>query len=396
MEKRFISGYRMTPDLVRTSTSLLEEAGRKPGNIERLKEVSLHCAEIDSSTHAFVLPKLRPYAPGPGFDNMIFVAKEGGVVHGIDELEPADLSRILDLGGRVLSVYERNTSRDDLMEKEVLALNYHQNSVSERVFERKLYAQSLRDLHLHVVGFRSSDVEEVPPAQEASSTLKDQYLEIREPFAFFVERLASTPLIQERMSQGLSVLSRTDRHEYLGMSFDASVKDLSDPALSVDLIQLHKNLASVYDDVLRLFADPDRLDASEMPILHSEEQRDERIRSFFAALGEREHRKGDNERLMRAFLSISKRMKSGEDVQALPTKEREQTRIFLRSLAYTMAIIREPSTHALTVTVSPRILSMGNLLATLGYCKVIGDAPPASWIAEKERNEKAITEALGH
>lgn len=392
MEKRLISGYRMTPDLVRTSTALLEEAGRKPGNMDRLKEASLRYIELDPATYGFVLPKLRPYAPGPGFDHMIFVAKEGGTVHGIDDLKSEDLSRLLDMGGRLLSIYERNADSDDPMDKEIIAVNYHQDPVPEGVFQRKLYAQSLKDLHFHVVGFRSSDIQDAPLVKSEPAS-KDHYSELREPFAAFLERLISIPLIRERMSRQLSVLSLGEGHDYPGMSFSALSKDLSDPSLSADLIQLHKNLAAIYDDILQLFADPHHLDASKMPTLHSEEEREGRIRTFFQTLNE----SGDGEdieRLMKAFLRLSKRMKSGEQVLALPSDELAQTLIFLRSLAYTIAIIREPSAETLTVNVSPRILSMGNLLATLGYHKIVGEAPPASWIAEKERNEKAITEQL--
>lgn len=392
MERHILTGYKMSPALTGASSTLLKEAGRELGNMERLRSAAIVHRSLAPDIEAFVFPKLRPYAPGPGFDNMILVAKEGGTVRGIEDMTPQDVSKLLGMSDRMLSVYESNTDQNNLLAREIIAINYHATPVDEKAFDRKLYAQSLRDLHLHVVGFRSKDIEELPLVDK-DLMAKDHYNELREPLSFLIERFVAIPSIQRRLTQGLTLLTDICPSQYAGISFHTETQDLTNPLLSQDLIQLHHNLAAVYQEVLQLFADPDRLDETGMPTLHEASVREQKIQAFFQTLAS-DPKPFDNASLMHTFLRLSRLMKSGTEVQALPPERKTDTPIFLRGLAYTLAIIRDPKTKDLLVTVSPRILSTGNLLATLGYYKVTGEAPPEDWVAIKQKNERAIAQAL--
>lgn len=390
MERHVLKGYRMTPELTGATSTLLREAGREPGNMERLRSAAITHRLLTSDTEAFVFPKLRPYAPGPGFDNMIFVAKEGGTICGIEDVRPETLSKLLGMGDRILEAYERNVEGDDSLAKEIIAINYHATPVAEEAFDRKLYAQSLRDLHLHVVGFRAQDVDNLPVLERERLT-KDQYNELHEPLSFLIERLAAIPSILERLSHALTILRRLPITP-AGIRFYVDTTDLKNPLLSQDLIQLHHNLANVYHELLGLFADPAQMDETGMPRLHDVTLREEKIRAFFEKVGVTEE---SHATLMHTCLRFSRLLKSGTEIRALSPAKKTDTPIFLRGLAYTLALIREPHTKEMVVTVSPRVLSTGNLLATLGYYKVTGEEPPEAWIAAKQRNEQVIAEMLG-
>jgi hypothetical protein len=392
MERKLLSSYRMSQDITGVPGELLRDAARTPGNMERLRAVSLASQKVDLGVEAFVMSKLRPYAPGPGFDHMIFVAKEGGMIRGIEDITPRDLSALLGMSGRILSTYEKNTEPDNHVAKEVIAINYHATPVDEAVFDRKLYAQSLRDLHIHVVGFRANDIQELSASDKEAIT-HDQYAELREPILYLVDRLVKIPAIKQRLEKDLTSLTKRDELRYAGIGFGTEIKDLQNPVLSQDLIQLHHNLQHLYQEVSQLFVDPDRLDETGMPTLLAPSLRAQKIEEFFQAIAS-ERTSSTHEALRRAFLRLSASMKSGTEVQALSPQEKRYTPIFLRGFAYTLAIIRDPHTGALFITISPRILSTGNLLATLGYHKVTGDAPPTDWLEAKKRNEKTISEAL--
>ena len=391
MEKRFLPGYRVADDGV--PLSVLEGAGRIPGNLDHLKSKALGYRGVDPHVHAFLLSKSKPYAPGPGFDHMIFVAKDKGLIGGLEDLRPEALSRVLGMSSEVLSVYEKNAEPENPVVREFIAVNYHQDPVKEEIFERKLHAQTLKDLHVHVVAFRRDDVQELAPLERANIS-RDQYVELNEPLSFIVDRLVAIPALRERLSAGLQALRFTQGSQYSSLTFTPSADSLEDPYLSADLIQLHHNLATIYQELVELFVDTGTRDEAEMPVLHTPDRREQRIKDFFDTLKGSETPKPELLRLQKMFLGLSKKLKSGTEVQALPIEERQQTQIFLRSFAYTMAIIRDPLSHALTVTVSPRLLSAGNLLATLGYCKVTGEAPPAEWTSAKQRNEQNLREGL--
>lgn len=392
MEHRLLPSYKMSQDITGVPGELLRDAARVPGNMERLRAVSLASQKLTLDVEAFVMPKLRPYAPGPGFDHMIFVAKENGVIRGIEDVTPKELSTLLGMSGRILSTYEKNTEPTNRLQKEVIAINYHATPVDEAVFDRKLYAQSLRDLHIHVVGFRANDIQELS-APDKEAITHDQYAELHEPLLFLVDRLMKIPAIKHLLEKNLNSLIKGDELPYAGIGFGTEIKDVQNPLLSQDLIQLHQNLQHLYQVVSRLFVDPERVDKTGMPSLLDPSQRAQKIETFFQEIASNKSA-SPHEPLKRAFLRLSALLKSGTEVQTLSPEEKQHTPIFLRGFAYTLAIIRDPRTGTLLITISPRILSTGNLLATLGYYKVTGDAPPADWVEAKKRNEKAIAEAL--
>ena len=392
MEKRFLPGYKISPDMVRTPSSLLETAGRAPGGIDRLREASLGYKSLDATTHAFVFPKLKPYAPGPGLDNMLFVAREGGTVGGIADLPPDQLAHLLDISDRVLSVYERAASPTDPLISEIVAINYHPQPLSEHVFNRKLHAQTLKDLHLHVIGFRASDIQELPSLTRTDLN-REAFTELHDPILFIIDRMIALPGMQKQILYEVECLEVADNaNKYSGIHLDAGNVSLNDPALSQDLLQLHANIEALYTRIANLFVDLEQADATGMPVLRPADERETRLRVFFEEIGFESPEQAT--RLLRAFLRMNSRLKSGTELLALSPEERSKFPIFLRGFAYTLALMKDPASGHVTLNLSPRLLSTGNLLATLGYAKVATEPPPSTWVQQKQQTEAILRDTM--
>ena len=117
-------GRRLPEGLVRTTNKEIDTAGTEPGNLDVLKSKSLAHREIFDGTWSLVLSKSKPYAPGAGFDNMLFVAKEGSRVRDIGDLDPGALKRVLGMAGRLQDVYRSQAERDNPVVLETIAVNY--------------------------------------------------------------------------------------------------------------------------------------------------------------------------------------------------------------------------------------------------------------------------------
>jgi hypothetical protein len=132
MLAREFRGHRLPDGLVKTTNKEVSVAGRDLENLEVLKQKALAHKRISPDTWALVLPKAKPYAPGAGFDNMLFIAKEHAHVGNIGELSPQNLSEIFSIGEGVQEVYREQADEGNPIVLETIAINFHDNPVSEK------------------------------------------------------------------------------------------------------------------------------------------------------------------------------------------------------------------------------------------------------------------------
>ena len=387
-EMRILPGYRFSPKLVEAGGEDLAKAGRE-GNLESLMAKSFGSREIAPDIQALVLPKLKPYAPGPGMDQMIFVAKKDGVVSGLADLEPDQLVNLFEMAKEMEDVYEQTSDPTNPITKKILAINYHQNPLSEKVFQKKLHAQTLKDLHVHVTAWREQDLEDLSSPKK-SLLSKQERRDVQDPLMRVVEELAKNPMIRKRLSEGLTTLHLAEGNSsFSGLNFSAEQAAQTGKPFAQDLITLHKNTEKLYNEIISLFVDSAHADRSGMPSLRSDEDRALRLTAFLETIHEASAQAHRSE--VAVYLRrLSRLLKSGEMLLEKDPTERGKTPIFLKSFAYTLSIIEEVGSGQVVVNMAPRLLSTGNMLATLGLHKMALEAPPEEYLQQRKKVEKSL------
>ena len=390
MLAREFRGHRLPDGLVKTTNKEVSVAGRDLENLEVLKQKALAHKRISADTWALVLPKAKPYAPGAGFDNMLFVAKEHTHVGNIGELSPQHLSEIFSMAEGVKEVYREQADADNPIVLETVAINFHEDPVPEKTFGKKLHAQTLKDLHVHVVGFQEQDVADAAPL-ERNTVSKQEWRDLHDPFVALTEMLWKLPGVRNALLEGVRHLQPEDEVIMPGMTFTVDADTLSSVGVANDLIQLHRNYLLLHDRFSGLFVDTSKQDSTGMPVLWEKNERDRRIEEFV-----REQAGGvevEDELLRRAHTWLrrtSRLMRSGENVQADASHPDEKI-VFLRGPAYTLSILRQPGSKQAIVNLSPRVLSSGNFLASLRLHKVVSGEVSPAWLAKRKTTEEAIT-----
>ena len=390
MEPRILPHYRMPPETVKTSNEDLELAGRQ-GNLEKLRNKSLGYRELGRDVTAMVFPKLKPYAPGPGMDHMIFVAKKNGYVRSLRDLSSEQGGEVLDMADVLMREYEDMATPDNPIVRRVIAINFHQNPLEESALGKKLHAQTLADLHVHVVAFREQDRESTKEAKPGTLTKQERY-DVQDPMMRVVELLAQEPAIRERLSQGLNVLKLKDSSEFEGLNFNAPT-GTDHKILMQDLATLHRNVGAVYQEIVSMFVDLEKLDASGMPSLRPSAERLANVKKFMGLLhqGKEEIGRGPLEKFLSRLSAI---MRSGQSLKSLSPQQIAETPVFLRNYAYTMSLVQDRGSDEMTVNMAPRILSTGNMLSSLGLHKLAQGLPSSEYLAQRTAAEQRISERL--
>jgi hypothetical protein len=253
-----------------------------------------------------------------------------------------------------------------------------------------LHAQTLKDLHVHVVGFQEQDVTEAAPL-ERKTVSKQEWRDLHDPFIALAEDLWKLPGVRSALLEGVNHLQPEDEVVMPGMTFTVNADTLSSEGVAKDLIQLHRNYLSLHERLSAMFVDATKHDFTGMPVLWDKDERNGRIEEFI-----REQAGGvevGNESLRGAHTWLrrtSRLMRSGEDVQADPSHPDEKI-VFLRGPAYTLSILRHPGSEQAIVNLSPRVLSSGNFLASLRLHKVVSGEVSPGWLAKRKTTEEAIT-----
>lgn len=386
-----------------TTIEELTVAGKTPENLTILKKKAIASAKLAPNINIFAFRKARSYSIAPWLDCMLFVARDKEPVGSIAELSSNQLTQLLALGTKVLDSYKETADPTDPVSLEALSVNYHEEPLrggEAELFNRKLHAQTLDDLHLHAVAFRSSDLAIMEPFKKidgesknerSSSISSDQLMELHDPLIRRVEELILTsPIQRAQFTDGFSVLTLSDQSPYRGINFTIPLDMLSDPALAADLQLLHKRSRILYESLADLFVDRTQLDATNMPTLLGSSESLQRIQQFIADNYPNAKDSVARKQLERYLTRLQHKLFSGEAIAGLPADTQRHTRIFLRNFGYTLSVISRPNEDHATVTLSPRLLSIGNLMTTLGWYKNLsGNVVPHNTL-EQHRVERSI------
>lgn len=134
------------------------------------------------------------------------------------------------------------------------------------------------------------------------------------------------------------------------------------------------------------------------------------IRTYMEKLGIDPQTAGEDvRRAFRNLKQVGRVLKSGEEMgEEIRSQQETQTepnneqspphdpRIFLRSFAYTMSMVDDPEKDKLTLDFTPRLLSTGNALASLGFHKVATKKASPQWIEKRAEVEEKIAEHFKH
>ncbi|HCC83645.1 TPA: hypothetical protein DEP96_02230 [Candidatus Uhrbacteria bacterium] len=390
MHGREFSGYRLPDHLVRPSKVEIDTAGTDLANLEVLKQQALVSESIGAETWGLILPKSKTYTTGAGLDNMLFVARAQERLTDVAQLTIPQLRRLLEMAEQLQQVYKQQEDPNNPLVLQTVALNYHANPVAKDVFKKKLAAQTLKDLHLHVVGFRASDVEGDKKLERGQITKQD-WRDIHDPFLKVTNKLWAQPAIRVQFEQNLQILQPLEQPVLPGINFSVPVEKCSSPEFAHDLRILHEKYLIIYKKIAGLFVNVEKLDETGMPQLLPYDERVTAIEWFGQELLVAATDATSVETLIKWLLRVSKILVSGEVMRGSNDEAKDKT-IFIRDPAYTMSLVKKLDSDIMIVNLAPRILSTGNLLATLGLHRVMRGSVTEDWLLEKERNENEITE----
>ncbi|MFH0928464.1 MAG: hypothetical protein V1821_03255 [bacterium] len=360
--------------LVKTTAQELGNA-RSQETLDALTRKALGVIQLpEGGAKAFILPKARLYSGLPGMDNMIFVAKEDQSVESIEQLDKADLQYLLTAAQGLQNIYREHEDEKHPITLNAVAINYRSNPLPEQILNRKLHAQSLRNLHVHVTAFSEKDVKtQSNPEERVPKRTRDN---LRDPGLVIFNYLLKSKRAKELVIKDCETLTVEDAGSYPGITCKTEAR-LENIALSKDLIQLHENAQRLYETISNLFIDPSKTDKNGMPLPRSTKDQEHQIKEFAQTVF------GSEDALIaERFINILKRFgrllkKSSETAP--------DERVFLRGFAYTLGIIKKPEEENLRIVLTPRILSTGNISASLIGSAVPSKTPPEqSWLRERE------------
>src|SRR5690348_406116 len=84
-----------------TSDGLYDDGRRTLMGRQNLEAAAIHSIPIDEELGVYIMPKRNPYVATPGLDCMLYVAKEGGSIKSILDLDYTTLVTLLGIAFRV-------------------------------------------------------------------------------------------------------------------------------------------------------------------------------------------------------------------------------------------------------------------------------------------------------
>jgi hypothetical protein len=352
---------------------LYEEGKRKddPNNI--FEQQSFSTSQLSDRTRLFLLPKRSPYIAEPALDNMGFILSHDNGVNSIDQLTPHELMTAFHSFYRVQQAYEEITP----IARHVISTNFHLNPLFDRrLFNRKVHAQSIPDLHFHIFSLSKKELRNVQPIciSDLSKSLQDS---MRDPMFQFLRDFISEPGILSRLTTNTSSFGNLELDENEGIKFNFDPSVLSAVSFYRDLQYLHTNYVNLYNELASLFTDQRNFDSTHMPMLLNSEVRRRNVLEFINS------NRISSEAVKRKMLFLAGHLQSGENIQL-------DKRVILRGPAYTMYMTYDPHENQRGLYVAPRVISIGNALSALGYYYekelTIGEA----WIQERNRRQLLI------
>lgn len=370
------------PEEMTTSDQMYDEGRRVELAKERLEKASIYFQEDkDQGVGFYVMAKRNPYVPEPALDHMIYVAKEKGVIRSIDELSPSQLKNLFSISRQISNTY-RNISEDHGgLAMSVTSINFHDNPIYDQsVFGKKVHAQSIKDIHMHVFGITNDTINSLENVEVAnlSQMLKDYMFE---PFDFVLQYIYQTSLVQDIIDR-FSVIRRSSDQRFEGLVLEFDKENQDSQTFYEEFIEIHRAFNYLYSMISKIFVDTDNLDSTGMPKVLPQEDIELNIIDFVNSL------RYYPQELPLLLNKIGRLIIAGETAQGT------QARVFLRGPAYTLTIINQEEDNKSLVSLSPRVFSTGNALTSLRllYRKI--PLVNNSWLETREDRQNMIAEKL--
>ncbi len=204
--------------------------------------------------------------------------------------------------------------------------------------------------------------EDVVPTKKNSPLNRDEKDTVNDPMDYAVRLLMTIPSISDKFKN-----VNLDRDEKGKFNFIANI-DINLNVLAESLIELHKNYANIYQEIINVFTDPNRRDSLDMPLFDSD-QIYQNITTFIQKM-RRDHLNNgsleDQEKITK-LTTLWLRLARVFKVSSKEIIEQEE-RLFLRSPAYTLLLEvgEDDNWH---INLDPRVISTGNALHTLNFLK---------------------------
>jgi hypothetical protein len=367
---------------MQTNDQIYNEGRRVQFAQQRLQNASVYFEDTENSQIGFyVMPKRNPYVPEPSMDHMIYVAKEERTIRSMAELTPELAAKLFNLGFKISNLYQEIGKDHGGVALNVMSLNYHRDPIYDQsLFGKKVYAQSIKDIHLHVFAiteYTYQSLEDVD-VTKLSKMLKDYMLE---PFEIVLRSLYDTSLVTDLLDP--TIFQRISDNRFEGISFVFSPTLLQQTNFYPELINLHSKLEDLYQRVAGIFVDVNRQDTKGMPLIYSTAQIDQNIENFISDLTVYPKR-------LKTILQRLGRVVKSSELLVDPSE-----RVFLRGLAYTMSIINDKKTGRYILNISPRIFSTGNALTSLRLLYQKVPIVNHEWLEKRRARELYIRNNLG-
>jgi hypothetical protein len=386
-------------DLRQTKEPYISKKDLKTGMFDILKEKSLGIRSISANLKALIIPKSSLYSTAPGLDNMILlsrVSRSTERARNIGSLTTEEIQKSIQFAQELLDYYKTLSPANDPITKGILAINFHPHPISDKVFSRSSHAQTLKDFHIHVTGFRTSD-EYLTTPKRLSELNKQAREELIDPMTPLINALMNNTIIREKLTQGMEHVSIDSYNNQHGLNLKLPRSELTALSTAKELKQLHENFNQVYDEIRNIYTIPDKFDSTGMPILRPEDERKEQINAYFDSIQDGfamdEHGKLSIKRLL---LFLGSNLKSGEAMQAQVQQDKDM-KVFLQGPAYTLRFLDELGKENIEISLMPRIFSAGNAMSDMGIYRNAQKPTKASfeWLKSRKENEMKICEKFG-
>lgn len=404
----------------------LEKGTEDPQWREKLKKASIGVFEVGEKNEAFLMRKASTYSGEPGLDNMLVVYNPDKLVGSIGDLSPEEGHQIMEAIASLEASYKESEEKHPQDSKHkiastVVGINFHPHPV-KFIKERKMFAQTLKHLHIHVTGMTESDQQRMEKidAEEMLKTAqdpktrqmvkemiadkKDPLLEIFQ--AYFANQLAlENDVIKPKKEKEAGDVP-------FGVNFEVKDKEeMAKPEFFKELQNIHRRYQELYSRISSIFIDESKQDSYGMPVVRSYQERLTRLASAAGmedlnidevndndidkmtqnVLGLKKERLTDSERLaVRKFRLLIKKLK---DLPAEETGEDLPQKILLRGAAYTLTMKTSPDGRMI-VNFAPRLISIGNMLDSMGFVRKRSGKFSEEQGKERQERESAVFQGL--
>lgn len=367
MPKRITTPF--IPETHLSTTELDFLTADTPFADRQLRSKAIHTWPLLDGKWVGLFDKLRVYFPS-SMDKMLLVNTPDGFINSINDISPEELHLVMKKAQHVFESFQRLTTPDNQITSTLLSYNYHEepmprqlnefNYVSKDIFEdwdtcqRKITVQSLPQLHIHTTAILESDInniqEQFMPKRE--KVKQDQ---LYDPILPLVDALLSNEKIKHLLGSGLHYIKLNTTEKGNGISWDIDPNKLYTLETAEDLQMIHLIVTSLQRQIIDLFVQPNNLDKTLMPKLHSQQAIQKNVQDYTEELLDGFQGNETTARFVYKYLSkLGSLLKSGEDTR-IQLQDDPDVRIAVRNPAYTAAIINSNQ-----LRIIPRFVSVDN------------------------------------